>query len=377
MATFIVAEDEFWQPGIDFAAALRLRGHTCLRLTPASESDLATHKGWRRWATVASRTIPGTVSAQGIPTAAGIEVIDSRRPVDWQASESILNWLSENGFEQRLGFVRSAHLPVQQVQDKLMLTRYLQSAGLAVPATWDDAWQVPTDEPGPFMVKARLLGGGQGIVRCETRQEAVAVAEAEPGEPLIQRFYAATPVIVAGVARGGRFVQAMAYKSILDPKRPFQAAHGLTVVDDAAALAYAADVVAAIGVTGPFALDTVRGDDGRPRALDMNMRIWGSWTACQAAGMDVIGSYLYAVGQGPSPRPMTARPGARAMMLRRPPLDVSTRAERMRWLVADSREVLRRRAWLGPQWARCAWRDAAAWAVRGAALHQQPEADGS
>ena len=365
MATILVAEDEFWQPGLDFAAAMRQRGHVTIRLTADREATL--HRGARRWAKVPSATVNEAISADGIPTARGLQLIADVRPVDWQATEPILNWLAENGFERQLGFRRSSGLVPQRVQDKRELSAFLHAAGLGVPSTWDSVEAVE-EQSGPFIFKLRDQGGGQGIHRCDDHQSLQACeAMFSPLPFIVQRFHTAVPVVAAGVAKQGKVVQMLTYVSVLNPQTPFRMAYGLRVVDDPVVYTYAERVLDALGVTGPFALDTVADDDGQPLALDMNLRIWGSWTACQAVGMDVPGAYEFALGLGPHPGPLRVT-DSEAAILRRPPLGVRTVGERVRWLAAESAEIRRRSRWFGKRWARCSLRDSAAWAARGEAL---------
>lgn len=365
MATVLVAEDEFWQPGLDFAAAMRKRGHVAIRLTADREATL--HRGARRWAKVPTATVNEAISDAGIPSSTGLDLIAAVRPVDWQATEPILNWLAANGYERQLHFRRSTGLAPQLIQDKRELSAFLQSAGLGVPRTWDSVEAIG-DQQGPFIFKLRDQGGGHGIHRCDDRQSLLACAAMfSPLPYIVQRFHTAVPVIAAGVATQGKVVQMLTYVSVLNPQTPFRMAYGLRVVDDPLVYAYAEQVLDVLGVTGPFALDTVADDDGQPLALDMNLRIWGSWTACQAVGMDVPGAYEFALGLGPHPGPLQVS-REEAAILRRPPLGVRTAGQRVRWLAAESAEIRRRSRWFGATWARCSLRDSAAWAARGSAV---------
>lgn len=374
MATFVVAEDEFWQPGLDFAAAMRHRGHRVVRLVAQSQAQVETVRGLRRWARMADRTVAHGVTDAGVPSQKGLQALDAERPVDWQATESVLNWLSVNGYEQRLSFQRSAPLPPHEVQDKRALTAYLESVGFDVPQTWNRIEEVPVDEPGPFMFKLPDSGGGVGIHRCESLAELQQrVVQYAPMPYIVQRFYDGQPTVAAGVARGGRIVSIMTYTSTLNPKKPFMMAYGLTVTDDSRVDEYAREVVAALQITGPFALDTSRDASGRILALDLNLRIWGSWTACQAAGLDVIGSYEHAMGLGPAPQDFVARVGLRTAILRRPPLHVDSSAQRVSWLSSEAAEIRRRADWLGWPWARASLWDSAAWAAKGSSLGDYAE----
>ena len=367
MAVILIAEDEYWQPGLDFAAAMRYRGHTSIRLT-ADSPEAARRGGLRRWSSVATCTLNAAVTEEGLPSAVGLAEIDAVRPMDWQAAESVLNWLSRHGYEQRLSFERSTGLPPHDVQDKQAFTRFLEQQGLAVPLTWDSIEVIPDDVCGPFMFKLREQGGGIGIERCEDRAALVACASMYEGQAyIVQRFHTATPTVAAGIAKAGKPVQMMTYTSLLDPRRPFAMAYGLRVVENAAVYRYAEDVLAVLGITGPFALDTVPGVNGDPLALDMNLRIWGSWTACQAVGMDVLSSYEHAIGVGTHPGPLRLE-SEYAPILRRPPLGVRSVSERTTWLAAESAEIRRRASWLGWRWARCSLGDSGGWAIRGPSL---------
>ena len=204
------------------------------------------------------------------------------------------------------------------------------------------------------------------MMLCESKAEALAWrADLGAGETyLVQEFHDAPAVAVAGVAADGHALQAMAYRIRTNPRRPFGFGYGITVVEEPAAMDVAGQVLQLLGVRGPFALDLVPDAAGRWQVVDLNLRIWGSWTACQAAGMDVIGSYLAALGLGPQPKPTTARAGAQVPLLRTPPLDVSTPAQRMRWLRRDLRLIKQWSAWEGSDWAGLARRRAVGWAVR-------------
>jgi hypothetical protein len=212
VATVVVAEDDFWQPGLDFAAAMRERGHVVIRLT--ADIDATVHAGARRWARVATATVNGAIApTTGIPTACGLDAIAAVRPVDWQATEPILNWLSQHGYEDTLGFSRSSGLATHLVQDKRELSAFLARKGLGVPVTWDTADDVDP-AAGPFMFKLRDQGGGQGIHRCEDIDQVRACAAMfSPLPYIVQTFHTAVPVVAAGVARQGRIVQMLTYVS--------------------------------------------------------------------------------------------------------------------------------------------------------------------
>ncbi len=369
MTTIAFAEDEYSQAMVDFAAALRTRGLRIVRLLADSDAYVRAEPSRLRWEELSSRWVGDAVAADGSFTRHGWEVLDAESPVDLQAMEPIAMALSSSGEDVQRGWSKCATIPDAEAIDKWRLTAHLGAAGIAVPGSWDDVDAVPKDA-GPLLCKRRDTGGGAGMMLCESKAEALAWrADLGAGETyLVQEFHDAPAVAVAGVAADGHALQAMAYRIRTNPRRPFGFGYGITVVEEPAAMDVAGQVLQLLGVRGPFALDLVPDAAGRWQVVDLNLRIWGSWTACQAAGMDVIGSYLAALGLGPQPKPTTARAGAQVPLLRTPPLDVSTPAQRMRWLRRDLRLIKQWSAWEGSDWAGLARRRAVGWAVKGAPL---------
>lgn len=358
MATFLVAEDEYWAPGLELCAALRHRGHTTIRLIRADEADRHQARWWR----CASRTVGQAVTADGALTQVGREVVESTRPLDWQVIEPVQRWLVANGYEQQLGFRRTSPIWPDEVIDKWRMHEYLTGVGVPTPGTWADVSEVPSTQPGPFLLKIRDGGGGEGIVRLPELSQAGPLADQAH---IIQRLYEGPVLDSAGVAVNGEIIQAITYRNSVNPRTPYSAAYGITVTNDPELMAYTARVVGALGLTGPFALDAVTGDDGQPLVIDVNPRIWGCWTACQALGMDVIGSYEFALGLGPRPQEFRSVPGRYAPIMRRPPLDIVSVGQRARWLAGETREAQRRGQWLGRQWRIATLRASVSWAALG------------
>lgn len=374
MATIMFAEDEYSQAMVDFAAALTARGHRTVRLLADSERDVTAAGSRRRWEGLASRWVPAAIDPAGPLTPAGWDTLTTEAPIDLQAMEPIAVWLSETGDDTRLGFRKAANVPDRDVIDKLALTRHLAAAGFAVPATWDDVGDLPTRADVPLLFKLRDSGGGKGVHRCDSAAQARLWAEhyGMDAPYLIQEFYPGPSQVSAGVAKDGEVVQMMTYANRVDPAKPFAFGYGFTVTADRALARYTAGVLECLGITGPFAIDAVRGPDHEVRLVDLNIRIWGSWTGCQAAGLDVLGSYEYSLGLGPRPAPPTLRPGSYQPLLRTPPLAVSSPSGRARWLARELRQVRDWSRWMGRPWAALATRRAVGWAVKGKPLSTHP-----
>lgn len=370
MATIALIEDEYSQPKVDFAAALRHRGHRTVRLLADSVDAVAADPSRVRWANLGSRWVPEAVMPSGVLSDLGWSVLGQEQPLDIQATESTAVWMSREGHDDQLGCRKVAAIPDRDVIDKLALTRFLADQGIRVPRTWDDVDDVPTGLDVPLLFKLRESGGGRGVHLCHDPHELRRwVDEYGDSTPyLVQEFFSGVPVIAAGVAAAGEIVAGMTYTNLINPAKPFGFGYGLTVTDDPDLVAYTSNVIRTLGVTGPFAMDAVRGADGHPRLVDLNIRIWGSWVPCQAAGLDVLGAYEYALGLGPRPPEPRLIVGSVHSALRTPPLAVAGVPARTRWLANELRIIGQRAPWMGAPWARLARRRALGWAGKGKTL---------
>lgn len=370
MATIAFAQVEYSQPMVDFAAALEHRGHRTVRLLAESVDAIAANPSRVRWENLSTRWVPEATVESGPLTALGWEELLHARAVDFQATESTATWMSNEGHDDQLGYRKVAAIPDRDVIDKLALTRTLAEMGIAVPRTWDRVEDVPARSDVPLLFKLRDSGGGVGVHLCDGAAELRRwVREYGEHTPyLVQEFYEGTPVIAAGVAAEGEVIAGITYVNRIDPHKPFGFGYGLTVTDDPELIDYTIRVIRALGVSGPFAMDAVRGADNSSRLVDLNIRIWGSWQACQAAGLDVLGAYEYALGLGRPPEQPRLVTGSYHSALRTPPLAVSSVPERAKWLAAELRIIAGRAQWMGPKWARLARRRALGWAGKGKPL---------
>jgi len=238
--------------------------------------------------------------------------------------------------------------------DKLAMHRFAARVGVPVPRAWDR----PEGVGLPVMVKARAGFAGVGVRRADD-PDALAAAWADlsalPGPGVFaEECLAAEGLMTAGVARAGQMLAEVALVGRPHPTDPCGPSARVRVVDHPEALAHTRRLVTALGYTGFLNLDWVSDAHGRPRLIDVNARVFGAWPALQAAGVDLIGPYLAAIGAvaGPGTPPTVGRPDRDHGLLSFPcPRTVSVGGIG-RWAVESAGIVRDRRAWLGPRWAR-------------------------
>jgi len=130
------------------------------------------------------------------------------------------------------------------------------------------------------------------------------VAELAGGDPA--SVFAQQPVVgrlvsVGGVARAGAVLVAAGYLAIPSDRDPHGPSARIEVVDEPRALAAAARLLEELGYSGLFCLDFIVDERGEAVLIDLNPRVFGSWLALQAAGVDLLGAYLAVLSGGPPP----------------------------------------------------------------------------
>jgi len=177
------------------------------------------------------------------------------------------------------------------------MTSHCAVLGVSVPPTFpaesDHALALP------FLTKPRLGCGGCGITRVATQAEAAEMrdlARARPGTLLAQEELQGELLHVGGVAKNGNLLQAAVYGDPHHEHSNFGPVSSIVIVDAPEIISAAAKVIDSLGLTGAFCFDYIRVADGRPMLLDVNARVFGSWLPLQQAGLDLVGSYMFAWG---------------------------------------------------------------------------------
>ncbi len=199
--------------------------------------------------------------------------------------------------EPRLRRVHATGLNDFDCYDKLSYTTLAAAAGVPVPPTWSNAEEVPSDVA--LAVKSRVGSGGTGVRLVAGISEAAAAAAEVgrgPKSVLYQQAIAGEVWNVGGVSRDGEILTAAAYRAAAPAGDPHGPPVEIELEDRPDLLDSAGRIVSALGYRGPFALDFVMSDDDTGYLIDFNPRIFGSWPALQAGGVDLLGFYLYSIG---------------------------------------------------------------------------------
>lgn len=207
----------------------------------------------------------------------------------------------------------------------------------------------------PSLVKARVGYAGTAV-RIVHDQRELDAAWADLAGPtgagaIVQEMCDGGIIRTGGVAERGRILAQAAFNSEQDPSDPMGPSLSVAVADDPRVCELSARFVAGIGYTGFFSADFVRDDQAAPRLIDFNGRVFGSWPALEAAGVELIDAYLLLLGV-PLRRRTRAIATGRAEGLLRFPFPPMGSLGAVRDRRRDSINIIRgRRAWLGRRWA--------------------------
>jgi hypothetical protein len=339
----LFADREPWEAFLEFAAALRRRGVRVERLTAADRprvrrvNDLLQRPVFDRIRPVLHFSRAGEPRAEEVLAhlPAGVRA--------WEAVDAVA-----------ASVAGTADLPLRTADpatelllfDKLEMTRYATALGLSAPASWP-AERAPLVRP-PFLVKPRLGSGGQGVEVVVDDVAAARLRHAAPGRLLCQERAPGQLLHVGGVARDGVVLQAASYRGTGSSGAFGPSTEVLTLEDPEAADA-TATLLRSLRYTGAFCLDFVRAADGRPLLIDVNARIFGSWAALQAAGLDLVGAYLFAWGLSAAP-PTGSVPAGRRLRVPPPDLSLAGPQPFAGIIGAHLRAIVRSAPVLGPRW---------------------------
>lgn len=237
-----------------------------------------------------------TVDDAGIPDVSALEPMLSDC-LDIQMVDAIgamLTRLPQWEAHPRLRRVHAQGLTDVAAYDKWIYSHIARRSGVTIPETFSIA-EAPTN--GPLVLKGRIGSGGDRVRIVRNSSEIAKVLRSwgiSENEAFVQRVVHGPLWNVGGVALAGEVLVAAAYRAIAAPSDPEGPPVDIELQDKPDQLEATRTFVAALGYSGPFAIDFI--DDEGPYLLDFNPRFFGTWAAMQSAGVDLLGAYLHTLG---------------------------------------------------------------------------------
>jgi predicted ATP-grasp superfamily ATP-dependent carboligase len=217
------------------------------------------------------------------------------------------------------------HETVQRALSKDCLATEAPGAGLATPPgrvcrDLPQALDAAREFGFPVLLKGvSTIEEDHGrLVRYPTRLVAdpAQLREAQPrfGPCIVQQRHPGTLMSFAGVATERGLLGSVISRYVRTwPPGAGQASFLETVAPSDALQAGVEALVAAIGWRGLFQLQLIDGDDGVPRAIDFNPRLYGSMSIAGAAGVPLVALWCdWLLGR--DPQPVRGRPGVHYRM---------------------------------------------------------------
>lgn len=301
-----IAYSQPWLAAIQFAAALRHRGIRVNRATVAPQTRL-------QKARVAAESLAFDHSHLVVHDD-GRDVIVTRPELlvddasDVQMTEGVLRFmLSTDAWRAtRVGHHVADKVDERVLCDKAMLHHWAVERGINVPRQWQ-AFESP--DRWPVIAKPVTGYGGIGVMECH---DPVRLDQARQSQQVVvQEILPGPQINVGGVARDGEILLAIPYLPLPPRNHPTGPPVAIDVIESDEALEITETLISALEYTGPFCLDLMRDADGHLALLDLNGRIFGSWSGLQRAGADVIGAYLHSLDLAPAPQPTGISAGTR------------------------------------------------------------------
>ena len=351
--TVAFVDDETWLSFVDLAAGLRSRGVRVVRVTarmPTFEGRLVQRLeglAFGRTRVGAVDRLTGRINLGALDAALSDDVIDV---VVQDPLVPELLGPGQSRADQR-SRVRAGVDP-RVLVDKRVQSQVAASAGVAVPREWTE----PVSSQFPVVVKLPVGSSGAGV-RIVADAEALESAWTELSsagrdspylqEPYVQEYVEGRLVSFGGVVDEGQVLVGATYVRIPPADDPTGPSEAITVIDAPLVTEAALRFASATGLSGFLNLQFVDSDRG-PLLIDVNPRVFGSWSILQDLGCDLLGAYLAALGLGTMPPRVHLIPGEPVNQIH---LAVPAgRQARRVWRRRVGAVARRRSAWLGWRW---------------------------
>jgi len=291
-----------WGSQLRFAAILRKRGFRVERVSASGETTrdkvrssverLVYHRVERSLGRDYNRS---SLRLGALEQALEVGPLDLQLD-DWVAAALTEKWQHHPHFPRRT----REPFPERDLYDKVAMAEHAAASGWPIPQIFSTA-----DAPGewPRIVKPKLGGGGEGIQVVADSDSCRRAVDQLGGwsDVIVQEFVTGESVRVGGIARDGKLVHVMTYRTVKSPNDPYGPSVGVAVTPIPDLVEHVRALVGPMGYTGIFGIESIRSRDGLPRFIEMNSRVLATLAALSSAGIDLVDDYLYAMGAQDAP----------------------------------------------------------------------------
>lgn len=223
---------------------------------------------------------------------------------------------------------------LRRVWDKSCLAHILREKRIPHPFTvtgrseFEDA---SADLTFPVLIKPRLSGGGDGIVRYDRREELLARMDGNFFDRfLVQEYVEGENIDCSVLCRGGEILAYTVQKELYPNPEGYQPAEAVEFVHHCGAFERAAELMSALRWNGVAHIDMrIRASDGGVLIIELNPRYWGSIEGSLYAGVNFPYLALLASRGETFPRPayrdgryMSALAAFKRILRRQPALNL-------------------------------------------------------
>ena len=305
LVTFAYSEP--WPAAVGFSAALRRHG-------VRSERHITSHASRMQRLRVTAESLCFTATMCDIEVApSGVVSMPSPAnlfagALDVQVTERVADFLSASGADRahpRLARIGTGVDPRVRF-DKRAATAWARRLGIPTPEVFRPKSAEDLRGLFPVVVKHPTGYGGKWVRICRDVMEvqaAVVDFGVQLPDLLVEEYVTGDAVNVGGVAREGDVVTLAAYRPRPRPGDPTGPPVSIRLIDDPEAVAATAQLIAGLGLSGPFCVDLVVAPDRRRLVLDVNTRIFSSWIGLEHSGYAIVDNYLWTLGLADRPRP--------------------------------------------------------------------------
>lgn len=236
------------------------------------------------------------VLARGQDLVNGVAEVCARVPVDLVMPVDMdgIYYFAQNRVRilrfARLFLMESAE-GLRRVWDKSLLADYLRENQLPHPLTITSRSQFDDHIARlkfPVLVKPSLSGGGDGIVKYDSREELLnRMGEGFFYEYIIQEFVDGEDIDCSVLCRNGEILAHTIQKGLYSGSEGYKPAEAIEFVHHPGVFERAAELMSALRWNGVAHIDMrVRNSDGAVLIIEINPRYWGSIEGSLYAGVN-------------------------------------------------------------------------------------------